>query len=174
MSELCLACGLCCSGVLFRTVEVRPEELDLVPASTLKVHRGERKLQFTLPCPAHDGDRCTVYEQRPAICRTYECGVLRDYRAGRIDLPRARQIVDETKAQTRALAARLPPSENGESLAFLLKDLAEQTRDHLASHPASAEVLLDGLLLVQQVRKHFVRRPPKAGPGAAPEPGKPT
>ena len=169
MSNLCLACGLCCSGVLFSTVEVRAEELHLVPAADLNLQRRRDKHVFSLPCPVHREDRCTVYPQRPAICRQYECGLLRDHQAGRIGLPEALKIVAETRQRAREITSRLPSTDDGRALGLRLRDLADEMRADPGGPPSAGELLLDGVVLSQMIRTHFVRRKPDAGPMSGPD-----
>jgi uncharacterized protein len=169
MSDLCLACGLCCSGVLFSTVDVQPDELPLVPAERLGLKRRGEKHGFDLPCTAHLGDRCTVYPDRPTICRSYECGVLRDHEAGKIDLGQAQQIVAETRQRARDLGSRLPAAGDRRGLGLRLRDLADAALGNPNAWPGSGELLLDAVVLSQLIRKHFVRRKPEAGPMSAAE-----
>ena len=79
---LCLACGLCCNGVLF--ADVRPE-----PGDSSPLFAGRRRV--SQPCPAfHTGDcTCAIYPERPARCRQFECRQLLAVRAGEITVARA-------------------------------------------------------------------------------------
>ena len=63
-----------------------------------------------LPCAALDGTRCSIYALRPKCCRTFECGLLGDVRAGRVTEERALVHVAETIEQighVKALLSRL-------------------------------------------------------------------
>ena len=77
--ELCLACGLCCNGVLFRDVELQPadDRLRLAAAGLLlKTHR--HKVTFPQPCQALCADlRCRIYADRPARCHDFECALFK-------------------------------------------------------------------------------------------------
>ena len=92
--DLCISCGLCCDGSLFWAVPVGPEEVVPVPLDP------ERRLRQ--PCPRFDG-RCTVYAERPAGCRSFDCRVLQTLRAGLRD----RAWADGEIAQMRRVLAEL-------------------------------------------------------------------
>lgn len=72
LGEICLACGLCCQGALHSKAVLRENEHEVMVriGATIKPD-GQF---FVLPCPAHDGSACTVYEERPQVCADYECG----------------------------------------------------------------------------------------------------
>lgn len=74
---LCLQCGLCCNGVLF--ADVRPEPGDRSP-----LFAGRSRV--SQPCPAFNaGDcTCTLYAERPARCRKFECRQWLEVQAGKI------------------------------------------------------------------------------------------
>lgn len=96
--DLCLSCGLCCDGTLFDFVKLEPAD----DAPKLKrlglpvtVSRGKAPVaRFAQPCVALCQDRtCRVYADRPAQCRAYECGVLKEVKAGRLSFAAAlRQV----------------------------------------------------------------------------------
>ena len=96
--DLCLGCGLCCNGVIFANGQLQPGDdarrlrsLGLVLASPRKADPQHRK--FVQPCAAHDGCRCGIYADRPKYCREFECLLLRDVNAGRIEPDMARGII---------------------------------------------------------------------------------
>jgi Fe-S-cluster containining protein len=79
---LCLACGLCCNGVLF--ADVRPQPGDRSP-----LFAGRRRVPQ--PCPAFQAGDCTcsIYPERPVRCRQFECRQLLAVRAGETTIPQA-------------------------------------------------------------------------------------
>ena len=83
IDALCLQCGLCCNGVLF--ADVRPEPGD---ASPLFHGKGSRVSQ---PCPAFQSATCacTIYSDRPARCRKFECRQLLGVRTGTTSVEKA-------------------------------------------------------------------------------------
>jgi hypothetical protein len=85
-SDLCLACGLCCNGVLFRDVELRPGDNETVLCSVgAVVRRLKTKTSVPQPCPALCQDnRCQVYAERPQRCREFECALLKRVLTGAV------------------------------------------------------------------------------------------
>lgn len=77
-ARLCGACGMCCDGVLFHSVELQvgdhPRQL---AALGLKIRRKKGVGIFLQPCAAHrvEGDACScaIYAERPTRCRVFNC-----------------------------------------------------------------------------------------------------
>jgi uncharacterized protein len=115
--DICLACGLCCNGVIFADVRLQPgdDAARLVAAGLpLKEDRGRRAegkgRKLPQPCPAFDGCRCRVYPDRPGYCRQFECVLLKSVKAGRTPVTQslrvirdARQRADKVKRLLREL-----------------------------------------------------------------------
>ncbi len=97
---LCLACGLCCNGVLF--ADVRPEPGDQSP-----LFAGRRRVPQ--PCPAFQAGDCTcaIYPERPARCRQFECRQLLAVRAGTTTIPQALKKIQRARKLASALEKRL-------------------------------------------------------------------
>jgi uncharacterized protein len=97
-ARLCLACGLCCNGVLFKDVELQPGE-DPARFKTLGLpaqfpRPNSRPARFPQPCSALCADnRCQIYANRPRRCREFECGVLKEVIADRLNVPGALKII---------------------------------------------------------------------------------
>jgi uncharacterized protein len=113
--SLCLACGLCCNGVLFKDVEVlagddvaRLQALGLT-LEKRKAESGRRK--FPQPCVALCADgRCGIYADRPTRCRKYECALLKQVLAGSVEsgvalrtIRRAQKLVGRVQRLLREL-----------------------------------------------------------------------
>ena len=95
--SLCLACGICCEGMLSRSVPLTPEDeiSPLVVAGINIIADGKLNL-FTLPCAAHKNRECTVYADRPRMCQKYRCELLKRFEAGKISRDAALEIVEKT------------------------------------------------------------------------------
>ena len=107
--QLCTACGLCCDGTLFDLVKLEPgDDAKKLKALGLpvKVTRGKTPITlFPQPCAALCKDlTCRLYADRPWQCRTFECGVFKDAKVGRITPASALQQVKQ--ARRRAEKAR--------------------------------------------------------------------
>ena len=102
IQDLCLSCGLCCDGSLFWAVPVERDEE--VPAPL------DADGRLRQPCACFDG-ACTIYADRPAACRTFDCRVLQTVRAGRWDHAWAREQIAAMRRLLAALDAALPGRE---------------------------------------------------------------
>jgi hypothetical protein len=100
--RLCLSCGLCCDGSLFWAVPV--EQGETVPAPLDAAGRLQQ------PCACFNR-ACTIYADRPAACRTFDCRVLQTVRAGRRDDAWAREQIAGMRRVLAALDAALPGGE---------------------------------------------------------------
>ncbi len=113
--QLCLACGMCCDGTLFDVVKLeRGDDAAKLKALGLPVSLSRAKTpvaRFPQPCSALCADRsCRLYADRPWQCRTFECRLLQDAKAGRITfaaaLPvvkKARRLADKVRRLLREL-----------------------------------------------------------------------
>jgi Fe-S-cluster containining protein len=102
--QLCVACGLCCDGTLFDLVKLEPgDDAAKLKALGLKVSVSRGKVpvtRFPQPCSALCKDRtCRVYADRPSQCRVFECGVLKDAKAGRIPFASALRVVKQARGR---------------------------------------------------------------------------
>lgn len=104
IEQLCPACGLCCNGVIFADVQLQPgdnaekmKSLGLPPTTSQPASRRQLRssrrqeahssaiAKFPQPCAAFDGCRCGIYPDRPKYCRKFECALLKEVDAGRVD-----------------------------------------------------------------------------------------
>ena len=94
-SDLCLACGLCCNGVLFRDVELRAgDDEGALRAIGAAVRQLKTKTSVPQPCAALCQDnRCRVYAERPQRCREFECVLLQRVLAGALPANQAQQRI---------------------------------------------------------------------------------
>src|SRR5947207_12643077 len=93
--ELCLACGLCCNGVLFADVRLEAaDEAGKLRALGLAVSKRGR---FKQPCAALEGCHCRVYADRPSHCRKFECLLFK--RVQKEDVPAGQALAIIKKAR---------------------------------------------------------------------------
>jgi hypothetical protein len=97
-SALCLACGLCCEGVLHTYAIVTPPDARRLRALGLKVESFDNHDGFRLPCPLYQDHRCSVYPPHLHACQSYRCEVLSQYLAGHLTLAEATALVDGARA----------------------------------------------------------------------------
>jgi Fe-S-cluster containining protein len=105
--QLCLSCGLCCDGSFFGSVELRAGDDVTGLGELLPLERKAGKIMFRQPCSALQGRCCSVYENRPQVCRRYRCRVLRSVEAAPATLPDAREKVSALRASFAALKEKL-------------------------------------------------------------------
>jgi Fe-S-cluster containining protein len=149
-SRLCLACGLCCQGVLHDRVRLHPDSGDLQTAARLglPVETWEGVPTFALPCSYYGPQGCSTYADRPATCQTYRCKLLDRHLAGEVDLDQALAMVEKVKAVAAKLRDRLGAELPGPALRRRLREI-------LAAPDVSPESLLDGVTLFMLCQKHF-------------------
>jgi len=158
--QLCLACGLCCNGVLFKDVELQPgddaarlKSLGLALSNPQSAIRNPQS-KFPQPCAALCGDnRCRIYAERPARCRQFECALFKSVAAGETPVAAAlrtiriaRQRAERVRTLLRAL------DDTGEQVALSLR--FKRLRRRIESMPlddATAETYADLTLAVQDL-----------------------
>lgn len=110
--DLCLACGICCKGSFFETVRIddmqkllrhRPAGIEFETVEDVKTG----KQYFKLPCPAHRGGRCTIYEDRPLACKKFKCILLEAHTRNEIGFDDAIGIVNNAKDREATILRRI-------------------------------------------------------------------
>ncbi len=97
MTSICVGCGMCCDGTMYRTVEVgEGDQRDLLETAGLAFTIKDDAACFQQPCPAFGGGRCSIYEGRPAVCRDYRCLLLRRLEAGEVPHDEASALIAQT------------------------------------------------------------------------------
>jgi Fe-S-cluster containining protein len=98
---LCLACGLCCNGVIFADVQLQSgDEAVRVQSLGLKLKSGGRcQPRLMQPCEAYDGSRCRIYAERPQYCSEFECLLLKSVKAGNMEPATALRIIGRAREQ---------------------------------------------------------------------------
>jgi hypothetical protein len=153
-ARLCADCGLCCNGGLFDRVNLQPADRPRALAALgLRI---KKKSFFTQPCAALCGTRCTIYADRPARCRLFECRQYRDVAAGTITADAASARILEAKRQVAVVESLLdalggdnrrkplaqrcatvlaePPDPAAGMRRAKLADAMEKLQSHLSTH----------------------------------------
>lgn len=104
--KLCLTCGLCCDGTLFRDVELQPgDDAAKLRVLGLPVKAGRRSEEssehkFPQPCSALCSDlKCRVYGDRPIRCRQFECALFKSVAATQTEFSAALKVIRQTRMQ---------------------------------------------------------------------------
>ena len=133
VAGLCLHCGLCCNGVLFKDVELQAGDkvarLQFLGLPISGPRPGGRQrpagagvLRFAQPCAALRGCLCRVYPDRPARCRDFECGLLKAVQAGRTEVNAALRIIRSVRGKADVVLGLLRELGDGdEHLALSLR-----------------------------------------------------
>lgn len=154
-ADLCLECGLCCNGVIFADVQLRTSEAKNLRAKIAGIKDAGKGGQTKLsqPCAAFDGCRCGIYSERPRYCREFECLLLRNMQAGRIERGEASRIVRMAKERAEKVRGLLRElGDNEEQIALSLR--FQQAAKRFEKAPLSgdkAEIYADLTLAVHDL-----------------------
>lgn len=99
--SLCLSCGLCCDGTLFRRVALEAGEGARLGT---RVRLSEEDGSLVQPCRALSERKCGVYEDRPSVCRKFRCLALEQLEKGELSDDEAHEMVREALDRRRRLA----------------------------------------------------------------------
>lgn len=95
---ICVSCGFCCDGTLFKNAVLEAGEKGNLPE---KIESGyfinDGKEFFRLPCLYFDR-KCTIYDQKKAvICSAFRCKLLRDFAKNKFSKSEALEIIKNAK-----------------------------------------------------------------------------
>ncbi len=160
--DLCLTCGLCCDGTLFRGVEIDLErEGPTFVAIGAVIEQEPTKTRAVQPCVAFESCACTIYPNRPRACQTYQCQLLKHCLTGEVSWEKAREIVASAVGLRDGIAAEVashPGYVPGTRLVDHFRRLNgtdEAKRDRPAFIRKYGRVLLDFTELLRFSRLHF-------------------
>lgn len=101
-SDLCQACNLCCTGVLFQTVRLHPgDQPHTLNSLGLRLKKKQGRHLIQQPCPAHQDGCCSIYLDRPSRCRLFECDLLKKVEAGGLPAEDALEMIHDTVSKVR-------------------------------------------------------------------------
>ncbi len=162
-TTLCISCGLCCDGTVFSFVPLKDGE---PPAQALaegaRWRDSPEKPAFLLPCHAFVG-KCGIYEERPQVCRSFRCRVLRRAEAGEHTWERAHELVGLGKVRRDALRGAIiratgegrPENSLSAEMARVL-DLRGEGESDAEFRRRMGEVLVTHAALRHLIREQFV------------------
>src|SRR5206468_11444534 len=108
LSRLCQSCGLCCNGVLFDYVDIEEQERASLERLGFDLERvAEDRLRFVHPCHQFRDNCCSIYQERPSVCRTFQCELLKAAKSGEVPLNEALERVVEAKGMVSRSWPRL-------------------------------------------------------------------
>lgn len=144
-SSLCLDCGLCCNGTIYGFIELEGDDRACLTGSDARVEEHSKGARLLFPCALLDGAACTIYRNRPSVCRDFSCTVLNQVAAGDIDETEARRRIAEAKAAAARAAPLYLPDESPSAARLRWFELSNRPPD-----PANAQfnLLMTALNLV--------------------------
>lgn len=101
------------------------------------------KAWFKQPCPHAQCGRCTIYENRFEICRTFECSLLRSVEGGQVTLAEAKEKIATARHLLEKVTEIDPSWQRVAARNSARAQLAEQlaTGDDLAKRASSKHLL---------------------------------
>jgi hypothetical protein len=117
VSEICVQCGMCCSGVLFDYARLEESEVDFARSISLTVEADseepDARKKFTLPCPHLCGSACSIYTKpRPQICSRFFCELAKSLDRGEVSQAESLAVIAEAKRMMSLIEPLLKPGEN--------------------------------------------------------------
>lgn len=95
---------MCCNGVIFGDVELqREDDAKRLAGLGLELFRKGGKKCFNQPCGCFDGKLCTIYEDRPNRCRSFECKLLKRVQSGQVSEAAALKSIAEARNAVKAV-----------------------------------------------------------------------
>ncbi len=142
--SICLPCGLCCNGVLFRHVDVMAEEVQGLEQLGLVLSQEYRHFAFRLPCTRHVHSACAIYADRPFTCTAFSCELLHRAQNGTLELDACLEIIHLVRERLARVEEKIGPRRPGqrvweavdESLSRLEQERDWSRRDELARDAA--------------------------------------
>lgn len=154
-SPLCLACGLCCQGMLHDWASLHDHEVAAAGRLGLHTEKHADGTAFALPCPCHRDGRCTIYEERLSPCRDYRCKLLNGYQSGQVSLDEGLSRVQRARQLVNTLRNRLGSSDKA--------GIWQQIRSAEPATLDAADARLDVAALLAHCQRHFWNRPRTKG-----------
>jgi hypothetical protein len=170
---------------MYRTVTVGEDDRrPALAAAGLVITTKDGASSFRLPCSSFSAGCCSVYADRPGVCRAYRCLLLRRHDAGDISRDDAQALIGRVLAlrdRVRAgLTACVEPDEllTLDDLYALMMAKFEAEPDRTAALRERGQLLLEFVALRRILARAFephdstFHRPPEVRPARATPPGK--
>jgi Fe-S-cluster containining protein len=166
VTSICVGCGMCCDGTMYRTVDVGQDDSIeiLTSAGFVFTSRPEGRTSFLQPCCAFGAGSCAVYDSRPAVCRGYRCLLLRRYESAETTYEEAKSLISRTIAlrdRVRAGLTSYVRPETSESLDKIYKLMLEKfdaEPDPAAARREQSELLFNVVALRVILAREFEPR----------------
>ena len=158
-TALCLACGICCEGVLHNHATAVPEEIERIERLGISLYEKRDYPAFALPCPCHVNHRCAVYDQRPKACGVYKCSLLQAAQEGKRSFSEALRIVEQAREVMGRIYETIGHRDQGLRIWDQARNFLSERREESVSEDAfrrgNAALLLDLNVLALVCGRHF-------------------
>ena len=160
ITEVCLACGLCCQGAMYTRVQIQGSEIAFIEGLGLPVVVKEEKTYFTQPCLCFEGGKCGIYASRPQQCRDYYCQLIAALRSGEVDRDEALKLVTDIRARFDLVRKLLNPAGNPMSVnEMVAQHLSPDSMTDLGHQPPEKQqALLQLGVMATQIKRYIDRR----------------
>ncbi|MDB6032558.1 MAG: Flagellin N-methylase [Verrucomicrobiales bacterium] len=99
---------MCCNGVLFADVRLqKKDDPGLIRKLGLSLEKHGSGQRFCQPCNALKGGLCTIYQNRPTRCITFECRLLKNVSTGKVLQGTALRLIQKTRKQAEKVSSLL-------------------------------------------------------------------
>jgi Fe-S-cluster containining protein len=154
--NICLDCGICCDGTFFDFVPVSEVEATVLESTGLSIKLVEGLgLRIQLPCMKF-GSCCTIYADRPAICRSFRCRLLKSMDKGDIETGYALQRIQLLKALKAELEQIIPDRKEISYFREVRNYLIENEKSGPERRKENARVLMLGTRFMNLINDDFV------------------
>ena len=146
-TNICLSCGLCCTGTLIGFVQLNSEELPVI-RDLMVIEEASSDGVIIQPCSKYC-DGCTIYSERPKQCASYDCELLKSFQRKELDYTSAIETIEEAKQRKNAIEEKLALLQlklQSQSFYFKmaeLKKLYQNTEHDFSSAPDFKDLIAD-------------------------------
>jgi Fe-S-cluster containining protein len=165
----CVGCGMCCNGTLYWMAKVTPGEEPVIEGHGLQLTQDKGTTYFSLPCHHEQCGRCTIYEERFDICRSFRCQLLRNYQSGDVDLAEARRRVETALKLVALVTADDPAAGNAFQRRAIRAALAEAREGETAPEREARSRRLLNIVALDTCLERWFRNPKSAPEKDQPE-----
>lgn len=101
--SLCVRCGFCCDGTIFKVVQL-DEQDGAGKLALFQITCVEGRFYFPQPCFAFDRiTGCRIYGTRPVKCRNFSCKLLSQLKNRQLTLQKAIDLTERARQLRNAL-----------------------------------------------------------------------
>jgi hypothetical protein len=96
--NICIECGLCCDGSMFKHAKIdKNDDMAFLKQVGVEFIAVSDKQFFHLPCMGQDGKLCRLYNdaRRFKVCKEFKCRLLKQYISGEISYNCAMDTIRE-------------------------------------------------------------------------------